>query len=146
MFWKGKEMARTIIVKGDQIHKECDAAAAVMPGQLLGFNAAGAGVPHATAGGNTAPAFVVERSWIGEDTEATIAVGERVEYVVCRNGDEVFARISGDPTAIAPGALLASAGDGTLRAAAAGEAAIARMIPQHDPALSVGVWRKVEII
>lgn len=140
-------MARTIIVKGDPIHKEANAAAAVRPGHLVGFNAAGAAVPHATAGANTAPAFAVERSWIGEDTEATIAIGERVEYVVCRNGDEVFTRISGDPTLIANGALLASAGDGTLRAATvAGDVAIARMIPQHDPLLSTGVWRKVEIL
>jgi hypothetical protein len=139
-------MARTIIVKGDPIHKETDAAEALMPGHLISFDTDGKGIKHATAGAKTAPAFVVERSWIGEDTETTIAIGERVEYVVGRNGDEFFARISGDPTAIAPGALLTSAGDGTLRAATGTEEGIARMIPQHDPALSVGVFRKVEIL
>ena len=139
-------MARTIIVKGDPIHKEGDAAEALKPGMLVNFNGApGKLIKHATAGGRAALRVVVERSYIGEDTEATIAIGERVEYVVPRAGDEVFVRLTG-ASGLNPGDLLASAGDGTLKLAGGSDAVIAAMIPQHYPALSTGVWRKVEAL
>lgn len=145
-------MARTVIIKGDPIHKEGDALEEILPGQLLGIAANGTAVTvrkHNQAGAATAPAFAVERSWIGEDTETAVPVGDRVEYVVGRQGDEFHVRIAGTPEAVAamaPGTPLSSAGDGTLKAQAAGEIAIARIAPTYHVVYQTGNWHKAEII
>jgi hypothetical protein len=47
---------------------------------------------------------------------------------------------------MAPGTPLVSAGDGTLRAQAAGEIAIARIAPTYHVVYQTGNWHKVEII
>jgi hypothetical protein len=70
-----------------------------------------------------------------------------VEYVVGRQGDEFHARIAGTPEAVAamaPATPLVSAGDGTLRAQAAGEVAIARIAPTYHVVYQTGNFHKVE--
>lgn len=110
-------MARTIIVKGDPLHKEGVAKVALQPGHLImiASDSTNADSPnlslHSPAGAPAGRNFVRERDWIGADTEETIAIGETVEYISSRPGDEIRARTTGT---IAAGALLMSAGDGTL--------------------------------
>jgi len=104
----------TIILKGDGIRKEADAAGTITPGHLVEFDASGDLVVHATAGGNARKAFAVENDLIGNGITDNYVSGDRVQYNVFRSGDEVYALVPAGAAAIAIEAALESAGDGTL--------------------------------
>jgi hypothetical protein len=106
---------KTVLLKGDPIRKEGKAGGAITPGHLIDFDSSGDLVVHATAGGNAQPRFAIEEDFIGDGIDTAYADDSNVQYVVARQGDEMYAILTTSQT-IAKGAALESAGDGTLRA------------------------------
>ncbi len=120
---------KKIILKGDPIRKEDEAGGVITPGHLLNYDASGDLVAHATAGGNAAPAFAVEQDFLGKTINDNYASEDRVQYVVARPGDEIYAFLAALQSVL-KGAFLESAGNGSLRehspsAASVAEQAIA---------------------
>lgn len=121
------------VIKGDPIQKEAIASAAgIQPGMLVEFAATEGQIrAHSTAGGFARPAFAREPDLIGGDQSYTYAENDTVLYVVGRNGDEMQA-ILAEGQNLTQGTELASAGDGTLRAAAGGEHVVATLMHDAD--------------
>jgi hypothetical protein len=99
---------------GEPIQNEDDkAAAAITPGMLVNWNGSGDLVPHATAGGNTARAFALEREEAGQDMNTVYAIGDTVKVGVFYSGCRVNAIIG--VVNATKGALLESDGTSKLR-------------------------------
>lgn len=105
---------KTIVLKGDPIRKEAKAGGAITPGHLLGFDASGDVVVHATAGGDAQPRFAVEQEFIGDGIGEAYADDDLVQFVVARPGDEIYAILTTSQE-VAKGDPLESTGDGTLK-------------------------------
>ena len=111
-------MANTIILKGDPLRKEARAAEALTPGHLIEFDASGDLQKHATEGGDAQPRFAVEEEFIGNDIDDAYADGDQVQFVVARQGDEIYAWLTTSQT-IKKGDPLESNGAGLLQKHAA---------------------------
>lgn len=107
---------QNIVLKGDPLRKEALSSAVVTPGDLIEFDGSGAVQRHANAGQNAAPRFAVEEDFMGDEITDNYASGDRVQFVVARNGDEIYALLASGQN-VTQGALLESAGNGALRAA-----------------------------
>src|SRR3990167_1803540 len=105
---------KTILLKGDPLRKEREAGGAITPGDLIKVGSDGKVVVHATAGGNAQRALAIENDLAGEEIGDAYASGERVQYLVCRRGDEVMALLKASENVVV-GDFLESAGDGTLQ-------------------------------
>lgn len=113
---------KTVIVKGDPTRVEhVSTAAAVTPGNLMILNSSGLVLRHNVAGGTAEKMFAVEDELQGKTLTTDYANSTPIFCAIFKSGDEVFAKITGTP---AVGALLSSAGDGTLKAAAIDSAGI----------------------
>lgn len=108
----------TVILKCNGVRKEGAASEAITPGSLVEFGGANDLQNHSTAAGNARKAFAIENDLVGDGIDDVYAVGERVQYEVFPAGAEVYARVAAAAPAIAKGAALESAGDGTVRAVA----------------------------
>lgn len=113
--------AHSIIIKtteGSPLRKELVAAAAITPGHLVAHDGSGGIIKHGSANGAAQPVmFALENDLVGEDLDDAYASGETVQVGVFSPGDEVNALLAYGEN-VAKGALLTSAGDGTLHAAA----------------------------
>lgn len=105
---------KTVVLKGDPIRKEGVAGGAITPGHLIKFDASGDLVVHATAGGDAQPRFAIEEEFVGDGISTAYADDDQVQYVVPRQGDEIYAILTTSQT-VAKGDPLESAGDGTLK-------------------------------
>lgn len=104
---------------GAPIQKERLAAAAgILPGHLV-EEALGTVQVHGTAAANTQKLFAQTDLAISGDIDTAYASGATVSYGAYHSGQEVFALVAAGAAAIADGADLESAGDGTLRTATA---------------------------
>lgn len=108
-------MAQTVLKKGMPIVKEGVASEAITPGHLVEFGGSNDLQKHSTAGGNARPAFMREQDYIGQDIDTACASGDRIPYMVGRQGDEVRGLVAAGTSAISKGGPLESAGDGTLQ-------------------------------
>lgn len=108
-------MANTIVLKGHSIRKEREAAAAINPGHLVEITSADKVQVHGTAAANAQRAFAVENEVVGKGIDDAYATGDWVLYEVLQPGAEIQAVLAASATAVARGAFLESAGDGTLR-------------------------------
>jgi len=106
--------AKTIVLKGDPIRKECLANEAITPGELLRFNSNDKLEPHGTAGGNAQAMFAVEEDFVGDGIDTDYASGDQVQYVVGRPGDEINAFLATGNN-VAKGDPLESDGAGALQ-------------------------------
>lgn len=118
---------RTIILKGERLHirKELEAGGAVTPGHLVMLASSGKGVVHNAAKARAQRMFAIERELedhesggspvVGAPIDIAYASGDRLLLAVCSAGCEVYALLAAGATAVTKGALLESAGDGTLR-------------------------------
>lgn len=100
------------------------AGVAITPGHLVErYNAAGVWRlrPHTTAGGNTARLVATEQSMINKNVNDGYAINDLVEATLAGMGTNLWMIIASGQS-IAYGQKLESAGDGTLRAIAAGTA------------------------
>lgn len=127
-----KTAPSTITLKGDPQGREglCTDAA-ITPGMLLAVSAQPAGVsgmadsrilgvrPHNVESGAASAAFAREPDIFGGTIDTEYAVGDTVLYSEYRKGDMVYALLAAGND-VAVGALLESAGDGTLQAVTAG--------------------------
>ena len=116
-------MARQVVkLLGEPIQNEdSKAAEAITPGHLVTFNGSGDLIKHATAGGNAARAFALEREEMGDDYDVAYAVNDYVKVGVFYPGCRVNAIIASGQNLI-KGDFLESAGNGNLRKLASGVA------------------------
>tara|TARA_R110000822_G_scaffold145749_2_gene284641 strand:- start:289 stop:777 length:489 start_codon:yes stop_codon:yes gene_type:complete len=89
------------------------AGSAIIPGMLL-EEVLGKVQEHSTAGGNAQTLFALSDLTVGGSIDTAYAVGTTVRYGAAHSGQEVFALVAASATAIADGAPLQSAGNGTL--------------------------------
>lgn len=107
---------KVVVLKGCPMKKEAlsTASEAILPGHLVTLVAAGTLSKHATAAAYASKSFADIGDYAGGSLEVAYADGETVPYVTCNAGDEVYAILE-DGNTVAIGALLESAGDGTLQ-------------------------------
>jgi hypothetical protein len=105
---------KTIKIKGDPMHLELVAAAAITPGHLCEVDSAGKLAVHSTAGGTAAPIFAFEDENQGNEIGTAYTASNQAVALVCSPGCEVFAILANGENA-AIGNFLESQGDGTLR-------------------------------
>ncbi len=106
---------KTILLKGKPIQYEAVAAAAIDPGDLIMVTSTGAVQRHNAAAGVAEAAFAREQEWAGGGISTPYALNDRVPYLVCSKGDEVYAFLQ-DEGNVAAGAFLESDGLGSLKA------------------------------
>jgi hypothetical protein len=114
---------RVIKLLGEPIQNEDNvAAAAITPGMLVDFDAGGNLVPHATAADTEVVAvFAMHREEAGKTIDDAYAIGDVVKVGHFGPGTRVHAFLAAGEN-VAKGALLESAGDGSLQAATVGKA------------------------
>lgn len=117
------------------------AGEAITPGHLV--SGVGTIVKHATAAAYCARAFALERDELGNGVDTDYASGDTVKVGVFTPGQRVNAFIASGQN-ITAGALLESAGDGTLRVRASG-VAIARSL-ETSGAVTVQTRLIVEVL
>jgi len=139
--------AKVIFLKGAPLGKEGIAGAAgIVPGMLVERAAGGTVIVHATAGGPATPAFARANEVIGNGIDVEYKDEDTVLYGVAYSGVEVNALVAAGASAIADGAYLESAGDGTLVTLATG-VAIAKSLEAVDNSSGPAAARiKVEAI
>lgn len=106
---------KTIVLKGDPIRKERQAAEALTPGELLDVDASSKLIPHGNAGQNAAAIFCLEEDFVGDDIDTDYAADDTVQYGFFRQGDEVYAWLAAGEN-VADGDELESDGAGALQA------------------------------
>lgn len=116
---------RTIIVGGEGLRYEYEAASAVSPGDLVITNNAGKVLRHATAAAKPGLLFAIENEIFGKGVEVDYAATDRVLCEACTPGMLVNVNIAAAAPAIVIGDFLESAGDGTLRKVATAATALA---------------------
>lgn len=119
----------TVIVKGDPIYKEANAATdAIMPGHLIKFDASGDVIQNADdIDVDPQNMFAIENRDIGEGLTDVYADNDRVHYIVPRAGDEILALIKASEN-IDIGESLSSAGGGELKSFTGGGKVIAQAL------------------
>ncbi len=123
---------KTIRIKCDgHLYKEAKAGAVITPGTLLSRDANGAFIPHATAGGAFVPLFAFEGELTGRTIQDTYASGEQCHALSCFAGHEVHALLVAGGS-VSPGDALSSNGDGTLKAAGAGDTVVGYAMESLD--------------
>lgn len=112
-----KTAPRTILLVGKEysIMKELIAAGTITPGHLVAINSAGKWAVHGTAKGRAMKAFAAEADLIGKGIDDNYVANDNVYVWIVPAGAEINALVAASATAITVGALLESAGDGTLR-------------------------------
>ena len=118
-------IGKNILIKGDPIRKEAQAAGAIIPGHLIESDGAGKFQVHGTAQGAARKLFAQETDFIGNENsvaqiDVAYALDDTVQANAHRLGDEVFA-ILADGETIVEGDELESNGDGTLIKLTTGE-------------------------
>lgn len=138
---------KTIELYGMGLQNEATVTnAAITPGMLITRTATGVR-PHNVASGVATTAFAVEKGYIGEGIDDPYAIGEQCVYKVFQPGSAVYALAHAGGAAIAVGAILMSAGDGTLELAAPDDTAVAQALEAVDNSAGSNPVRiRVEII
>lgn len=112
-------------------HEEIVTDASVTPGMLVTRTATGVR-PHNVAGATATPTFAVENGAVGRGIDDAYTVGEQCIYKAYAVGSGVNALAHAGGAAIAVGAFLKSAGDGTLELAGDDEVAVAQALEAVD--------------
>lgn len=138
---------KTIELYGMGIQNEAVVTnAAITPGMLLARTATGVR-PHNVAGEPATGAFAVENSAVGRSIGDTYAIGDQCIYKTFQPGSSVYALAHAGGAAITVGALLMSAGDGTLELAGLSDIAIAQALEAVDNSGGATAVRiRVEVI
>jgi len=106
---------RVIKLLGEPIQNEDDKAAeAITPGHLVTFDGSGNLIKHATAGGNAARTFALEREEMGDDIDVAYGINDTVKVGYFPPGTRVNALIASGQN-LTKGDFLESAGNGGLR-------------------------------
>lgn len=105
----------TIVLKGNGIRKEAEAAGTITPGDLVELTSAGKVQRKSSAATTAQRAFAVENEVVGKGIDHDYAAGDNVLYEVLPPGAEVYALVPASAAAIVIGDRLESAGSGKLR-------------------------------
>jgi hypothetical protein len=111
-----KTLPRVILLRGRGERREAPAAGAITPGHLIAYNSSGSFVVHPTAAVATNKIFAVEDDHNGKGIDDAYATNDYVQAEELHAGCDVNALVAAGHAAIVRGALLESAGNGTLRA------------------------------
>lgn len=108
---------KTILLRGDPTHHEAQAGAAgIKPGHLIKLSStAGDVVVHSTASDVAAPLFAREEDYVGASIDDAYADNDRVPYLHCQSGDEVYAFLKANAAAVVIGDYLESGAAGALQ-------------------------------
>lgn len=94
---------------------EKEAYETITPGMLIELTSANKVKKHATSGGNVVPImFAIEDELQGKDIDDNYVAGDKVQCMIARPGDEVYAVLS-DGETVSIGDALDSNGDGCLQ-------------------------------
>jgi hypothetical protein len=130
--------------------KEYVAGGTVRPGHLLAFSS-GEVIAHGSAAAQSAvPWFAIESPYTDYESstpaiDTTYADGDLVRTYMGLPGDEIYALLE-DEGNVAIGALLESAGDGTLQAQSTGQAVARALEAVNNTGGSGPVRIKVEVV
>lgn len=124
---------KTVKIAGMGCYKEGIAGGTITPGMLLAYQADGTLIAHAMAGDNALPYFALEYDLTGRGIDDDYAADDQVIFEAGYPGAQYYAWIA-DGEVISFNDPLASNGDGTLRAAAAGELIVAYAREAASPA------------
>lgn len=117
-------MANTIHLKGEPIRKEGVATEAMSPGHFVvsipRTSTQAGSLAFPAAAGGVAQGIVLENELEGETITDVYVTNDNVLYGVFPKGGEVLARVAAGAAAIAAGAPLAVATDGTVITATVG--------------------------
>ena len=106
----------TVILNGDPLIKQLEAAGTITPGHFLELQSGGTVVVQDTADNADALKWVaIENDIGGDDFDHAYASGEIVRFAACRPGDEVYALVAASASAIVKGDRLTTSTDGTLK-------------------------------
>jgi hypothetical protein len=117
------EYPKTIILKGREVavRDERPAGGTIRPGSLVVMNSSGNFIVHGTAKQKAQPTFAVEYENLLPNKSSAGGIddnyssGDLVQAETVKPGAWVYALVAASATAITKGALLESAGDGTLK-------------------------------
>jgi len=128
---------------------EAPAAAGITPGHLVELTSAGAVQANGTAADTSvAKWFALEDELQGKNIDTAYVTGDKVQVWCAVPGEEVYAFLK-DGQNVAVGAILESAGDGSLKAFSAAGAAVAVALEAVDLSASANTANariKVRII
>lgn len=137
----------TIFLGGERTQiNDRTASEAIKPGHLVElFNAAGVirFRKHATAGGNTGRLVATEMAMLNKGVDDAYALADLVEVSAGRGGSTFWMRIASGQNIVA-GQKLESAGDGTLRAIAAGTALFSAL--ENKANVTAETMLRVEVV
>ena len=105
----------TLKVRSQDFRKEYQAGSTITPGMLVAIDSSNLADAHATAAGNHRRAFAVEDDLQGNDIGDDYTIDNMVQVNHFAPGEEVYAWVQGESSAVVIGDALESAGDGTLR-------------------------------
>ncbi len=105
---------KTIIVKGNPVRGEREAASAITPGHLVEFIAANTIQKQAGDSTRFMPIFALENSLIGDEIGTDYEAAARVQYGIFNSGDEVYAWLSDGEAVVIGDELMAGTTDGEL--------------------------------
>jgi hypothetical protein len=118
---------KTIDLYGYCNQGEAIAGGDITPGMLINRSSATQVVAHATSGGAAQPSFAVEYDITGGTIDDAYESGDQVIFKTFTPGSGVYALLTTSQV-IAAGAFLSSAGNGRLKAAAAGDNIVAQAV------------------
>ena len=105
----------TLKVRSQALRKEYQAGGTITPGMLVAIDSSNKAAAHATAAGNHRRGFAVEDDLQGNDINDNYTADNMVQVNHFAPGEEVYAWLQGESTAVVVGDALESAGDGTLQ-------------------------------
>jgi hypothetical protein len=106
---------KTIDLGGASVQREGTAGVAILPGMLIERTTADLFAPHDDGGNIGSPMFAVENEMVGKGITDQYAIGDNVIARIFSQGAGVYARLASG-SSVTKGALLASNGDGYLKA------------------------------
>lgn len=137
---------KTIELYGYGCQHEAVALGTITPGMLV-ERAAGGVQAHSSAGDVANTSFANEYALTGLTIDDDYLEDDRVIFNSYGPGAGIYALVAAGATAITEGALLASAGDGTLAIAGTDEVAVAQAMEAVDNSAGGSVARiRVEVI
>jgi len=112
-----------IVLRGDPTLDDTQTAAeTITPGHLVAFDGSGNIVKHSVAAGNAQKLFAANLPERNQAIGDAFSTNDRVRLVRAHGGVRIHALVAAAAAAIAKGAPVESAGDGTVRALASSAA------------------------
>lgn len=135
---------KTILLRGDPLAGEGLGAGVILPGHLLERDSGGTISVHSVAEGIASPMFAREEEYAGGGIDTAYADGDRIPYYIGRTGDQFYAILE-DGHNVAVGALLESAGDGTLQLVGTAGVAIVRALEAVNTAGGATATARIKV-